>query len=128
MGRSARDFSAKFPINGRDCLDGFSGLCFTRGADVRQPDTTRPSLRERSSMSVLSTLRETPSREDMPEREPLLLWMIFTGLSIFAFVLLWRYGFIRLMVISDRTYISTLIVVLYVITCFHCFWRTRAIA
>jgi len=79
-------------------------------------------------MSVMSTLRETPSREDMPEREPLLLWMIFTGLSIFAFVLLWRYGFIRLMVISDRTYISTLIVVLYVITCFHCFWRTRAIA
>jgi MotA/TolQ/ExbB proton channel family len=79
-------------------------------------------------MSVISTLRDTPSHEGMPERGPLLLWMIFTGLSIFAAVLLWRYGFMRLMVISDRTYISTLIVVLYVITCFHCFWRTRAIA
>jgi hypothetical protein len=61
------------------------------------------------------------------ERGPLLLWMIFTGLSIFAAVVLWRYGFISLMLASDRTYISSLIVVLYVITCCHCFWRTRAI-
>jgi hypothetical protein len=61
------------------------------------------------------------------ERGPLLLWMIFTGLSIFATVVLWRYGFISLMLASDRTYISSLIAVLYVITCCHCFWRTRAI-
>src|SRR6202012_576450 len=65
---------------------------------------------------------------DTPERGPLLLWMIFTGLSVFAAVLLWRYGLIRLMIVSDRTYISSLIALLYVITCFHCFWRTRAIA
>jgi hypothetical protein len=67
-------------------------------------------------------------RENNSERGPLLLWMIFTGLSIFAGVLLWRYGFIRLMVASDRTYISSLIAVLYLVTCGHCFWRTRAIA
>ena len=65
---------------------------------------------------------------DAPERGALLLWMIFTGLSVFAAVLLWRYGLIHLMVASDRTYISSLIAVLYVITCVHCFWRTRAIA
>ena len=65
---------------------------------------------------------------DAPERGPLLFWMIFTGLSVFAGILLWHYGFIRLMVASDRTYISSLIVVLYVVTCGHCFWRTRAIA
>ena len=63
-----------------------------------------------------------------PERGVLLLWMIFTGLSIFAVFLLWRYGLIHLMVASDRTYISSLITVLYLITCGHCFWRTRAIA
>ena len=63
-----------------------------------------------------------------PERGVLLLWMIFTGLSIFAVFLLWRYGLIHLMVASDRTYISSLIAVLYLITCGHCFWRTRAIA
>jgi len=62
------------------------------------------------------------------ERGVLLLWMIFTGLSIFAGVLLWRYGLIRLMLVSDRTYISSLIAVFYVITCCHCFWRTRVIA
>jgi hypothetical protein len=65
---------------------------------------------------------------DAPERGPLLLWMIFTGLSIFAAVVLWQYGFIRLMVVSDRTYISSLIAILYIVTCGHCFWRTRAIA
>src|SRR6188474_3956184 len=65
---------------------------------------------------------------DAPERGVLLLWMIFTGLSIFAVFLLWRYGLIHLMVASDRTYISSLITVLYLITCGHCFWRTRAIA
>jgi hypothetical protein len=54
--------------------------------------------------------------------------MIFTGLSIFAAVVLWQYGFIRLMVVSDRTYISSLIAILYIVTCGHCFWRTRAIA
>src|SRR5215212_3299507 len=68
------------------------------------------------------------SGRDTPERSVLLLWMIFTGLSIFAVFLLWRYGLIHLMVASDRTYISSLIAVLYLVTCGHCFWRTRAIA
>src|SRR6266700_3171895 len=68
------------------------------------------------------------SGRDTPERSVLLLWMIFTGLSIFAVFLLWRYGLIHLMVVSDRTYISSLIAVLYLITCGHCFFRMRAIA
>ena len=79
-------------------------------------------------MSSMIGARTALPGKDSPEREALLLWMIFTGLSIFAGVLLWRYGFIRLMVNSDHTYISSLIVVLYVITSCHCFWRTRAIA
>src|SRR3954452_6355696 len=79
-------------------------------------------------MSSMTGARTAFPGTDSSEREALLLWMIFTGLCIFAGVLLWRYGFIRLMVNSDRTYISSLIVVLYVITSCHCFWRTRAIA
>jgi MotA/TolQ/ExbB proton channel family len=79
-------------------------------------------------MSAITSADVTLPATDAPERGPLLFWMIFTGLSIFAAVLLWRYGFIRLMVVSDRTYISSLIAVLYVVTCCHCFWRTRAIA
>ena len=79
-------------------------------------------------MSVISNAQVHLSGRDAPERGPLLLWMIFTGLSIFAAMLLWHYGFIHLMVVSDRTYISSLIAVLYIVTCGHCFWRTRAIA
>lgn len=66
--------------------------------------------------------------ERPPERGALLLWMIFTGLSVFAAVLLWRYGLLHLMVTSDRTYISSVIAALYIVTCVHCFLRTRAIA
>src|SRR6266571_8956668 len=79
-------------------------------------------------MSVMTGAQVRLPSGGTPERGPLLLWMIFTGLSIFAAVLLWRYGLIRLMVVSDRTYISSLIVILYIVTSCHCFWRTRAIA
>lgn len=79
-------------------------------------------------MSTVTIGRMALPGDDASERSALLLWMIFTGLSVFAVVLLWRYGLIRLMVVSDRTYISTLIAVLYIVTCGHCFWRTRAIA
>ena len=78
-----------------------------------------------SSIGSMGTVARSP---ETPERSALLQWMIFTGLCIFAAVLLTHYGLIRLMVASDRTYISSLIVVLYVVTCGHCFWRTRAIA
>src|SRR5215475_6124680 len=79
-------------------------------------------------MSSITIGKSAPSAADPSERSALLLWMIFTGLSVFAVALLWRFGLIHLMVVSDRTYISSLIAVLYVVTCGHCFWRTRAIA
>src|ERR1700758_2697336 len=79
-------------------------------------------------MSSINAARTAFSSRDTPDRSALLQWMIFTGLCVFAAVLLWHYGFIRLMVVSDRTYISSLIGVLYIVTCGHCFWRTRAIA
>ena len=68
------------------------------------------------------------SRPPASDRDALLLWMIFTGLSVFGLVLLWRYGLIDLMIASDRTYISSLIGALYIVTCCHCFLRTRGIA
>src|SRR6516165_6201892 len=77
--------------------------------------------------SITGAATVLPVRDD-PERSALLQWMIFTGLCVFAAVLLWHYGLVRLMLVSDRTYISSLIAVLYIVTCGHCFWRTRAIA
>jgi MotA/TolQ/ExbB proton channel family len=54
--------------------------------------------------------------------------MIFTGLTIFAATLLWRFGLIRLMIASDRTYISSAICILYIVASLHCLWRTVAIS
>src|SRR5689334_20210563 len=79
-------------------------------------------------MSSMTIGPIAPVTTDPSERSALLFWMIFTGLSIFAVVLLWRFGLIHLMLTSDRTYISSVIALLYILTCGHCFLRTRAIA
>jgi hypothetical protein len=79
-------------------------------------------------MSSIGSAKAAMSGAETPQRGPLLLWMIFTGLCVFAVAVLWRYGLIHLMVVSDRTYISSFIAVLYVITSLHCLWRTLAIA
>jgi hypothetical protein len=62
------------------------------------------------------------------EWAPLLRWLVFTGFTAFAGLLLWRYGLFRLMLQSDRTYISSVISVLYVGASLHCFYRTIAVA
>ena len=62
------------------------------------------------------------------DRGPLLRWLVFTGLCLFAFILLWRFGLVRQMVTSDRTYISSLIALLYVAASLHCLWRTIVIS
>src|SRR5260221_10106320 len=62
------------------------------------------------------------------DRGPLLRWLVFTGLCVFAFVLLWRFGLIRQMVAGDRTYLSSIIGLLYVAASLHCLWRTIAIS
>jgi hypothetical protein len=62
------------------------------------------------------------------DRAPLLRWPIFTGATVFAAIVLWRYGLIRLMVASDRTYLSSLIAVIYVDASLHCLWRTIVIS
>jgi hypothetical protein len=59
----------------------------------------------------------------MRERDPLLPWLIFTGVSLFAFILLWYFGLIQRMMDSDRTYISPIICVLYLLSSLHCLWR-----
>jgi hypothetical protein len=64
----------------------------------------------------------------MNERDPLLPWLIFTGLSLFAFILLWYFGLIQRMIDSDRTTISPIICMLYVLSSLHCLWRILAVS
>ena len=75
------------------------------------------------SVVAISSAGETAAADGAP----LLHWMIFTGASVFAVVLLWQYGLIHLMVVSDRTYISSVIAALYVVASLHCLWRTIVI-
>lgn len=65
---------------------------------------------------------------DLPGRDPLLPWLIFTGLSFGAFILLWYYGLIERMVASDHTHISSIIGVLYLASSLHCLWRILIIS
>ena len=67
-------------------------------------------------------------RVELPGHDPLLPWLIFTGLSLFAFVLLWYFGLIGRMVASDPTHISLIISLLYVASSLHCLWRVLAIS
>ncbi|MDB5502214.1 MAG: Biopolymer transporter ExbB [Tardiphaga sp.] len=69
-----------------------------------------------------------PRRLDPADRAPLLHWMIFTGLCLFAAVLLWHYGLVRQMLAADRTYISLVIVLLYIGASLHCLWRTIVVS
>src|ERR1700731_5158891 len=77
----------------------------------------------RPSMSVQVLEREFPN-----DHLPLLRWLMFTGVCAFGFVMVWYYGLFHLMLVSDKTYISSIIVVLYAATCVHCFARTVAIS
>jgi len=74
-------------------------------------------------MSVQILERDFPN-----DHLPLLRWLMFTGVSAFGFILVWHYGLFRLMLVSDKTYISLTIVILYAATCIHCFIRTIAIS
>ena len=79
-------------------------------------------------MSAIVLSPDEPPPPSASDRGPLLRWLIFTGATIFAAALLWRYGLIRLMFESDRTYISTVIAALYVGASLHCLWRTIVIS
>jgi hypothetical protein len=62
------------------------------------------------------------------DRLALMRWLIFTGVTIFGFAMVWYFGLFRLMLASDKTHISAIVSVLYVLTAAHCFARTNAIS
>jgi hypothetical protein len=76
-----------------------------------------------TTMSVQVLERDFPN-----DHVPLLRWLMFTGVCAFGFVLVWYYGLFRLMLTSDKTYISFIIIILYAATCVHCLFRTLAIS
>jgi hypothetical protein len=74
-------------------------------------------------MAVKSLEADFPS-----DHQPLLHWLMFTGVSAFGAALAWYYGLFHMMLASDKTYISLIIALLYVASSVHCFIRTIVIS
>jgi len=66
--------------------------------------------------------------ESSSEQMPLLRWLMFTGVSVFGFAVAWHYGLFHLMLANDKTWISAVISVLYVLVSLHCLIRTVVIS
>ena len=86
------------------------------------------SWRKHFRMTAAGLSPEPQRALSSAERAPLLRWLIFTGATAFAAILLWRYGLLRLMVSSDRTYLSSAIALIYIGASLHCLWRTIVIS
>ena len=76
------------------------------------------TLLSRQSPMLLGTLAE--SRDFLP----LLRWLIIVSLTGFGAIVLWRLGLISIMLETDRTHISSLILALFVLTSLHCLVQT----
>ncbi|MGR8921371.1 MAG: MotA/TolQ/ExbB proton channel family protein [Gammaproteobacteria bacterium] len=57
-----------------------------------------------------------------------LVWLTITGLSVFGAIVCWHEGLIDLLVASDRSHISLVIGMLYVIGSAHCARRARVLS
>ena len=76
-----------------------------------------PSLSRRASL-----LLATPSESG--DFLPVLRWLILMSLTVFGVAVLWHLGLIRLMLETDRTHVSSLILLLFVLTTLHCLTQT----
>ena len=54
----------------------------------------------------------------------LLKWLIPNSVLIFAALGAWHFGFLFSLYSNDRSYISTLITIIYIITSLYCLYRT----
>lgn len=67
-------------------------------------------------------------RRRLEAGDPVLQWLIFAGLNVLVFLLLWFYGLIQRALDADPTHITLLIVLIYVATSLHCLWRCVAVS
>jgi biopolymer transport protein ExbB/TolQ len=70
-------------------------------------------------MSLIAVPAPVAQPESDRAYDPVLRWLIFAGVSAFAAVALWRYGLIRLVVVSDRTRLTGVIALIYVAASLH---------
>jgi biopolymer transport protein ExbB/TolQ len=66
-------------------------------------------------------LRTAPIALENLDYGPLLRWLILNGLALFGLFVAWYLGLIQLMLQSDRSYISLVILLLYIVMTAHSF-------
>src|SRR4051812_38778223 len=94
-GRDARGFCKR----GRNCELGQIARC-SAGAMPLSIVIHAVACSGRSHVGALHRVEGNAMsgrQSDPADRAPLLRWMIFTGLCVFAAVLLWHYGLVRQM-------------------------------
>ncbi len=62
------------------------------------------------------------------EHAPLLRWLLLNAVALFGFFAAWHFGLVQLMLQSDKSYISLVILVVYVAFTVHCFALTWQIS
>jgi hypothetical protein len=71
----------------------------------------------------LSRLFKSRDIIEKPEKGPhhlLLAWLIFTGIFIFSIIVAWNENLLIRLYLSDKSYISYAITILYILVAFHC--------
>lgn len=114
-------------------IEGAGGAMETPGGAVRRGGLAGGDRRPQAAAG--ETAREEAAPQETTLRagrrlgaDPLFQWLIFTGLSLFAFMLLGYFGHLQRMATNDRTLISPAIVVIYLFVSGHCFWRSCVIS
>lgn len=85
---------------------------------------------------MLDTVLTRTNRADAIERpkrtlgpgDPVLAWLIFAGLNLLTFLLLWFYGLLQKALEADPTHITLFITLIYIATSLHCLWRCIAVS
>lgn len=68
------------------------------------------------------------NKRRMEVGDPVLAWLIFAGLNLLTFLLLWFYGLLQKALAADPTHIVVFITAVYVATSLHCLWRCISIS
>lgn len=78
--------------------------------------------------AIPDSISDTPQARLLAAGDPVLSWLIFTGLVLLAFVLVWFYGLAHKALTSDPTHITLIIGLIYIVASLHCLWRALAIS
>ena len=65
---------------------------------------------------------------ELRDYNTLLKWLILTGVAVFGLVVTWQFGLLQLMLNSDKSSISLVILVIYALFSVHCFYQTLYIS